>query len=129
MYGPYQGGTARPYKMEKVAESAKSGKTRTKSGKTRTKPGKGRTRESKNAVSLCILLQSCRKQTNSQQYQILRIYQWNAHDFDNLEREFGTKSSQIIGQIRSDQIPPSLTFACPQAEIYSLLPGWTLNAS
>ena len=96
MYGPYQGGTARPYKMGKVAESAKS-------GKTRTKPGKGRTRESKNAVSSCILLQSCRKQTNSQQYQILRIYQWNAHDFDNLEREFGTKSSEIIGQIRSDQ--------------------------
>jgi len=75
-----------------------------KSGKTRTKPGKGRTRESKNTVSSCILLQSCRKQTNSQQYQILRIYQWNAHDFDNLEREFGTKSSQIIGQIRSDHI-------------------------
>ena len=46
-----------------------------KSGMARTKPGKGRTRESKNAVSSCILLQSCRKQTNSQQYQILRIYQ------------------------------------------------------
>ena len=110
---PYQLGKTWPYQL----------------GKTRTKSGKGRTRESKNAVSSCILLQSCRKQTNSQQYQILRIYQWNAHDFDNLEREFGTKSSQIIGQIRSDQIPPSLTFACPQAEIYSLLPGWTLNAS
>ena len=148
MYGPYQGGTARPYKMGigqvwyglyQVGKAwpYQLGKGRTKSGKGRTKSGKtwpyqlgkGRTRESKNAVSSCILLQSCRKQTNSQQYQILRIYQWNAHDFDNLEREFGTKSSQIIGQIRSDQIPPSLTFACPQAEIYSLLPGWTLNAS
>src|SRR5664279_620635 len=109
MYGPYQGGTARPYKMGigqvwyglyQVGKAwpyqlgkgrTKSGKGRTKSGKTwpyqlgktwpyqlgktRTKSGKGRTRESKNAVSSCILLQSCKKQTNSQQYQILRIYQ------------------------------------------------------
>jgi hypothetical protein len=44
MYGPYQGGTARPYKMGKLAESAKSGKGRTKFGKGRTKFGKGRTK-------------------------------------------------------------------------------------
>ena len=97
MYGPYQGGTARPYKkgerldrlslvravpnlvravpnlVRAVPSLVRVG--RTKSGKGRTKPGKGRTRESKNAVSSFILLQSCRKQTNSQQYQILRIYQ------------------------------------------------------
>src|ERR1017187_4086273 len=110
MYGPYQGGTGRPYKMgfgQVWYGLYQVGKGRPyQLGKTWPyQLGKGRTRESKNVVSSCILLQSCRKQTNSQQYQILRIYQLNAHDFDNLECEFGTKSSQIIGQIRSDQTP------------------------
>lgn len=66
-----------------------------KSGKTRTKPGKGRTRSSQIAVSSCVLLQTCRKQTNTQQYQILKIYRWNAHDSGELGHESGTKTCQI----------------------------------
>lgn len=78
-----------------------------KSGEARTKPGTGRTRASQIFISSRVLLQSCRKQTNTQQYQILWIYQYKAHDSGESWHESGIKSGLKETKYAGYQIPPS----------------------